>query len=109
MDETRKNVLAEENSQGKYMIPRKLKIAHTIYVIILVPAYWVHYGPPNFLWFSDLALIGLTPGLWREDRRLISMLALSALLPEVPWNVGYFTRLFTGRELFGLSHYMFVS
>ena len=38
---------------------------------------------------------------------MISVLALSTLLPEVPWNVGYFTRLLTGRELFGLSHYMF--
>ena len=58
------------------MIPRQLKVAHTAYVILLVPAYWRYYGPRNFLWFSDLALFGLAPALWREDRRLISMLAL---------------------------------
>jgi len=89
------------------MIPRKLKIGHTTYVAFLVPAYWRHYGPRNFLWFSDLALIGLVPALWLEDRRLLSMLALSGVLPEAPWNVGYVVRLFTGRELFGLSSYMF--
>lgn len=47
------------------------------------------------------------PALWGERRRLTGMIALSILLPEIPWNVGYFTRLVTGRELFGLSDYMF--
>jgi hypothetical protein len=88
-------------------IPLALKLAHTAYVTVVIPAYWRHYGFGNFLWFSDLALIGMVPALWWEDRRLTSTLALSALLPEAPWNIGYFTRLFTGRELFGLSHYMF--
>ena len=89
------------------ILPRTIKIAHTMYVAVLIPVYWHYWGPGNFLWFSDLAIIVLVPALWREDRRLISVLALSTLLPEVPWNVGYFTRLLTGRELFGLSHYMF--
>lgn len=84
-----------------------MKIAHTAFVATLVPAYWMHWGPGNFLWFSDLALIGMVPALWWEQRRLAGMIALSIVLPEVPWNVGYFTRLVTRRELFGLSHYMF--
>ena len=90
-------------------IPRAIKIAHTSYVAVLVPVYWWKWGPRNFLWFSDLALIGMVPALWREDRRLTSMLAVSVLLPEVPWNVDYFTRRLTGRELLQLSHYMFDS
>jgi len=89
------------------MIPLKLKLGHTVYVAFLVPAYWRYWGPRNFLWFSDVALIGMAPALWREDRRLTSMLALFAVLPEIPWNLGYFARLFTGREFFGLTHYMF--
>ena len=89
------------------MIPREIKIAHTAYVTVLVPVYWRYWGLANFLWFSDLAVVVAVPALWREDRRLLSMLALTTLLPEIPWNVGYFTRLLTGRELFGLSHYMF--
>jgi len=38
------------------VIPQGLKIAHTAYVAVLVPAYWHHYGLLNFLWFSDVAL-----------------------------------------------------
>lgn len=90
-------------------IPRPLKVAHTAFVAVLAPVYWRNWGPGNFLWFSDLALIGLAPALWREDRRLMSILAVTVLLPEAPWNIGFFTRLLTGRELFGLSHYMFDS
>ena len=92
---------------GAPQIGRPLKIAHTTYVLMLVPAYWARYGLGNFLWFSDLALIGMVPALWGERRRLTGMIALAILLPEIPWNVGYFTRLVTGRELFGLSDYMF--
>jgi hypothetical protein len=88
-------------------IPLSIKIAHTAYVGVLVPVYFVHYGPGNFLWFSDLAVIGMVPALWGERRLLTSMIALSILLPEIPWNVGYLVRLATGRELFGLSAYMF--
>lgn len=88
-------------------IPRALKISCTAYAAVLVPPYWRHYGSANFLWFSDLALFGLVPALWLEDRRLTSMAAIWVVLPEIPWNLGFFTRLLTGRELFGLSHYMF--
>lgn len=93
--------------QRSKLIPTKLKVGHSAFVAILVPVYWRYWGPGNFLWFSDLALIGMVSALWFEQRRLTSMIALSIVLPEVPWNVGYFTRLLTGRELFGLSHYMF--
>lgn len=86
---------------------RGLAGACTAYTAVLVPAYWNHYGPANFLWFSDLALFGTVAALWRDDRRLTSVVALWVLLPEIPWNIGFFTRLLTGRELFGLSHYMF--
>ncbi len=89
------------------VIPCKLKIAHTCYLATVVLVYYRFYGPQNFLWFSDLALIGLAPALWREDRRLTSMLAITVLVPEILWNIGFFTRLLTGRELFGLSFYMF--
>lgn len=88
-------------------IPLAVKIAHTAYTAFVVPVYWRYYGPGNFLWFSDLALLGMVPALWGERRRLTGMIAISILLPEAPWNIGYFFRLLTGRELFGLSFYMF--
>jgi hypothetical protein len=88
-------------------IPASVKITHTAFVSVLIPAYWGHYGARNFLWFSDVALIGMVPALWLEQRRIASMLAVTVLLSEIPWHVGFFTRLLTGRELIGLSHYMF--
>ena len=38
-------------------IPLWLKLAYSVFIAVLVPAYWWYYGPANFLWFSDLALL----------------------------------------------------
>lgn len=38
-------------------IPRWVKATHTGFVAVLIPTYWRHYGPGNFLWFSDVALL----------------------------------------------------
>jgi len=88
-------------------VPFWLKIAYTAFVLLLIPLYWDHYGPVNFLWFSNIALLTTAVALWTEDALLASMMAVSVVLPEVVWNLGFFIRLFTGEELFGLSGYMF--
>jgi hypothetical protein len=79
-------------------IPIGLKIAHTAFVAVLVPVYWRYYGPANFLWFSDVALLGIMAGLWLESTLRISMMAVSALLPELAWNMDLLTRLVLGRH-----------
>jgi hypothetical protein len=89
------------------MIPIWLKIAYTLFVCMLVPIYWRQYGPVNFLWFSDIALLAMVPALWLESPLLISMMALAVVLPELAWNVDYFFRLATGVSLIGLTSYMF--
>ena len=89
------------------MIPIWLKIAYTLFVCLLVPIYWRQYGPVNFLWFSDIALLAMVPALWLESPLLISMMALAVVLPEMAWNVDYFFRLATGVSLIGLTSYMF--
>jgi hypothetical protein len=88
------------------MIPLWLKIAYTALVAIIVVVYWVKYGPGNFLWFSDVALIGMVPVLWLESSVLSSALAVGVLLPELFWNLAYAIRLFGGRRLTGLVDYM---
>jgi hypothetical protein len=75
--------------------------------LVIIVIYWRKYGVGNFLWFSDIALIGAVPALWFEQRLLASMLALSVLLPEVAWNVSYFGQLLTGKRISGLTDYMF--
>ena len=89
------------------MIPLGLKIVYTVFVCVLMPIYWRQYGPANFLWFSDIALLVLVPALWLENALLVSMMAVSVIFFEAIWNIDFFTRLATGKSLIGLSAYMF--
>ncbi len=89
------------------MIPLGLKIVYTLFVCALVPVYWRQYGPANFLWFSDIALLALVPALWLENALLVSMMAVSVVFFEALWNADFFFQLSTGRSLIGLSAYMF--
>jgi hypothetical protein len=89
------------------VIPLVLKVVYTIFVCALVPIYWRQYGPANFLWFSDIALLALVPALWLEDALLVSMMAISVVFFEALWNIDFFFRLATGKSLIGLSTYMF--
>jgi hypothetical protein len=89
------------------VIPLGLKVIYTLFVCALVPIYWRQYGPANFLWFSDIALLALVPALWLENPLLVSMVAISVVFFEALWNVDFFSRLATGRSLIGLSAYMF--
>jgi hypothetical protein len=69
----------------------------------------MHWGPKNFLWFSDIALLTTAVALWLESSLLASMMALAIALPELAWNADFFSRLMTGRHILGLSGYMFDS
>ena len=89
------------------LVPVWLKISYTVFVVILVPVYWKQYGPGNFLWFSDIALLTTTLTLWLENSLLASMMSLSTLLLELIWNADFFVQLGTGYSLVGLSSYMF--
>jgi hypothetical protein len=64
------------------VIPFGLKITYTVFVCALVPIYWRQYGPANFLWFSDIALLVLVPALWLENALLVSMMAVSVVFFE---------------------------
>jgi hypothetical protein len=94
-------------SPRHHTIPLWLKIVYTAFVIVLVPIYSLHHGPANFLWFSNIALLGTVVILWRESSLLASSILVLVLLPELGWNVGFFGRLITGVEMFGLTGYMF--
>jgi hypothetical protein len=89
------------------VIPLGLKICYTIVVCALVPIYWRQYGPANFLWFSDIALLVMVPALWLENALAASMMALAIVFFEAIWNVDFFVRLAAGKSLIGLGAYMF--
>jgi len=89
------------------MFPIWLKIAYTLFVCVVLVVYWFKYGPSNFLWFSDIALIVTVPALWLESGLLASTMVLSILFLDIIWNADFFGRLVMGHSLFGLSPYMF--
>ena len=89
------------------MIPLSLKVVYTLFVCALVPIYFQQYGPANFLWFSDIALLVLVPALWLENALLASMMGISVVFFEALWNIDFLFQLLTGKSLIGLSAYMF--
>jgi hypothetical protein len=90
-------------------IPFSVKMLYTIFVCVLVPAYWSKYGPANFLWFSDLALLIGLAALWLESPLLASMQTLSVLVFELLWCADFLIRAITGKKIIGLAEYMFKS
>lgn len=83
-----------------------IKVAYTLFVLILIPVYWKYWGPANFLWFSDVALFLSVGAMWMESRLLASMMAVGVLLPELYWNLELIVRLTSGNRLAGLTDYM---
>jgi hypothetical protein len=84
-------------------IPLTLKLAYTVFVVILVPYYWVAYSAWNFLFFCDLALLMTLPALWLESSRLMSIPAVGLALPQLLWVVDFLT----GSRITGMTSYMF--
>ena len=74
-------------------------MAYTLFVCVLVPVYWVEYGPKNFLWGSDIALFVTLLALWTENSLLASMMAVAVLLPELAWSIDLVFRLLFGPEV----------
>ncbi|OYW31691.1 MAG: hypothetical protein B7Z47_00325 [Chthoniobacter sp. 12-60-6] len=90
------------------LIPLWLKVAYTAFLGVMIPVYWYHYGPTNFLYFCDIALLFALAGMWLESPLLISMPAVGILLPQALWCLDYAVQL-CGFELTGMTAYMFDS
>src|SRR5688572_18805376 len=87
--------------------PLWLKIGLTVFIVVLVPVYWHHYGPSNFLWFSDIGLFGAAVALWTGSRLIASMMLLAAAVPDMVWNIDLLVALVSGWHPFGITAYMF--
>ena len=84
------------------------RVLFTVLVAVVVPVYIVKYGPANFLWFSDIGLLGICAALWLEQPLLGSMMALAVLLPETVWLVSFLTgATVKNRGVTTLAAYMF--
>jgi hypothetical protein len=88
-------------------IPLWLKIVYTAFCGALVPYYAIQYGPVNFLWFCDVALLITLLALWLESPILASMQAVAIVLPQLMWAVDFVVRLVAGVHIVNLTEYMF--
>ena len=88
-------------------VPAAVKLVAVAYSLLVVAGYWPHYGPANFLWFSNLSLFLLTLGLVLESPLLVSMPAVGVFLLETGWSADLLARLATGRRALGITDYLF--
>ncbi len=54
-------------------MPLGPKLAYTAFMAILIPVYWHDYGPTNFLYFCDMALILTLVAIWPERSALLNL------------------------------------
>ena len=87
-------------------IPLWLKTSYTAFMAVLIPVYWRYYGPTNFLYFCDVALLLTLAGLWLEKPLLVSLPAVGILLPQALWCADFAVQL-TGSTMTGMTAYMF--
>lgn len=99
-------------TQTRSVIPLWLKLAYTAFLAVLIPVYWANYGPTNFLYFCDVALLITLYAVWTENKTAASMAAVGILLPQVFWCLDFgmqLIRMMTGAAHSGMTAYMFDS
>ena len=95
-------------SQSAPRLPLWLKLAYTAFMAVLIPVYWYYYGPTNFLYFCDVALIITLVGIWTESALLVSMCAVGILAPQALWVIDFLGNL-VGLPITGMTDYMMQS
>lgn len=95
-----------QQNRSSMRVPMWLKLAYTAFVAVLVPHYWDAYGPTNFLYFCDIALLLTCVALWRESALLASACAVGIVLPQLLWIID-FMATWVGAPLTGMTAYMF--
>jgi len=87
-------------------VPTWAKCLYTAFCAILVPVYWHDYGPTNFLYFCDTALLLTLVAIWCENALLASAAAVGILLPQSLWVLDFLGSS-VGFPITGMTGYMF--
>lgn len=87
-------------------IPLWARLAYTAFVAVLVPYYWHAYGPTNFLYYCDVAVLMGLAAAWTGRSLLASAPAVGILIPQAVWIVDFLATL-VGFPLTGMTAYMF--
>src|SRR6201981_1869692 len=82
------------------------KLLYTAFCAVLVPTYLVAYGPTNFLYFCDVALLTTLAAIWLESPLLASAPAVGILLPQALWVIDFLAAA-AGIKLTGMTGFMF--
>jgi len=88
-------------------VPRWLKLAFTLWILIWAPSYLVLLGAQNFFWLCNVASFLLLVALWSEQRTLMSMQWLAVALVGSLWSLDVATAALTGVHPIGGTEYMF--
>jgi hypothetical protein len=87
-------------------IPLAAKLAFTAFMAVMVPFYWITYGPTNFLYFCDVAMFLTLAALWTESPLVASIPAVGLIFPQAVWCLDFFATLL-GHPILGMTAYMF--
>ncbi|MDB5971784.1 MAG: hypothetical protein JWQ90_4234 [Hydrocarboniphaga sp.] len=87
-------------------IPLGIKLAYTAFMAVLLPVYLRSYGPSNFLYFCDVALLLTLAGVWMESSLLLSIATAGILIPQIFWLADFLANL-AGWRVTGMTDYMF--
>jgi hypothetical protein len=89
-------------------VPLAVKIAYSAFMAVLIPVYLYYYGPTNFLYFCDIALLLTLIAIWPENALLISMCCVGILVGQTYWVIDFLANA-AGYSLTGMTDYMFQS
>jgi len=100
------SLMMSTSALGRSRVPFWLKLTYTAFMMVLVPVYWMNYGPTNFIYFCDAALFLTLFAVWTDNTLLASMAAVGILLPQFFWCVDFGGELL-GFHMTGMTSYMF--
>lgn len=87
-------------------IPLVVKLVYTAFMAVLIPVYWYYYGPTNFLYFCDVALILTLVAIWIHSSLLVSMSLVGIAVPQAVWVIDFLGTAM-GFPVVGMTAYMF--
>jgi hypothetical protein len=87
-------------------LPLGLKLVYSAFMAVLVPVYLYYYGPTNFLYFCDVALVLTLVAVWIESPLLVSMGALGITVQQALWVLDFIGQA-VGLPITGMTAYMF--
>jgi hypothetical protein len=98
--------MAQAQPSNATRIPLWVKLLYTGFVAVLVPYYLHCYGPTNFLYYCDVAVLMALVAVWTESSLWASMPAVGILIPQTVWMVDFLGGLM-GLHVLGMTAYMF--